>query len=266
MPQPQLRPLSVGEILDVAFGVYRRHLATLVTITVVLTALPLLLVSAGAVGLMPMILGNPLNFVLLFFLAVLVYVVLTQLAMGASVLVIGDGYLGRELGAPEAVRRTWGRLGLLVGSGILAGLVVGLGMLLILLPGIILLCGLIITTQVVMLESPDSATVALGRAWKLSQGYRWRMFLLLLVAFALTFVVLIGTNILVAALFGGFTAVAEPGKAGSMSMFMVQQGLQLLMNTLITPLTYCILTVAYYDLRVRKEAFDLEMLATSLPS
>jgi hypothetical protein len=32
----------------------------------------------------------------------------------------------------------------------------------------------------------------------------------------------------------------------------------------IYPLFYCVLTVAYYDLRVRKEGFDLELLASSL--
>jgi hypothetical protein len=30
------------------------------------------------------------------------------------------------------------------------------------------------------------------------------------------------------------------------------------------PLFYCVLTVSYYDLRVRKEGFDLEVLAQTL--
>jgi hypothetical protein len=32
----------------------------------------------------------------------------------------------------------------------------------------------------------------------------------------------------------------------------------------VYPLFYCVLTVAYYDLRVRKEGFDLEVLAAAL--
>ena len=35
-------------------------------------------------------------------------------------------------------------------------------------------------------------------------------------------------------------------------------------STLIYPLLYCALTVAYYDLRVRKEGFDLELLESTL--
>jgi hypothetical protein len=39
-----------------------------------------------------------------------------------------------------------------------------------------------------------------------------------------------------------------------------------LVQMLIYPLFYCVLTVTYYDLRVRKEGFDLELLASSLQS
>ena len=224
MSQPPLRPMSVGEILDVAFGIYRQHLATLVTITVMLTGLPLVLFGAAAGLAMPSISTSILGLFLLVLLFLIGYVILTQLAMGASVLVIAEGYLGRTLSASEAVRRTADRLGLLIASGLLVGLVVGLGMLLILVPGIMLLCGLIITTQVVVLESPEGATAAMGRAWNLSKGFRWRMFLLLLVGFALTFVVLMGTNLLVAMVFGGFAATADPAATGSIGLVLVQQG------------------------------------------
>ena len=36
------------------------------------------------------------------------------------------------------------------------------------------------------------------------------------------------------------------------------------LQMLLYPLLYCVLTVAYYDLRVRKEGFDLEVLASTL--
>lgn len=264
MSQPPLRPMSVGEILDVAFGIYRQHLATLVTITVVLTGLPLVLFGAAAGLAMSSLSTSVLGLLLLVPLFLIGYVILTQLAMGASVLVIAEGYLGRTLSAGDAVRRTVDRLGLLIASGLMVGLVVGLGVLLIFVPGVILLSGLIITTQVVVLESPAGATAAMGRAWSLSRGFRWRMFLLLLVGFALTLVVLMGTNLFVAVVFGGFGAVSEPDATASIGLVLLQQGVQLVMNMLIAPLTYCFLTVAYYDLRVRKEAFDLEILANSL--
>jgi hypothetical protein len=39
-----------------------------------------------------------------------------------------------------------------------------------------------------------------------------------------------------------------------------------LASLVVTPILYCVLTLLYYDLRVRKEAFDLEMLAAQLPT
>jgi hypothetical protein len=258
--------MSVGEILDVAFGIYRKHLATLITIAVLLTGLPLVLFGAGAATLMPSMMGNILGILLLVVAFIIGYVILTQLAMGASVLVIAEGYLGRTLGASDAVRRTLSRLGLLITSGLLVGLVVGLGTLMILVPGIILLCGLIITTQVVMLESTDNATAAMGRAWSLSKGFRWRMFLLLLVGVVLSVVVVTGTNVAIGLVTGSFTAAPEPGEVPAMGTLLLQQGVQLIVNMIVSPFTYCVLTVAYYDLRVRKEAFDLEILANSLAS
>ena len=77
----------------------------------------------------------------------------------------------------------------------------------------------------------------------------------------------IGMVALVEAL-GGFAAVssldpttAERGISAVGLMWQVgASGLQVL----IYPLLYCVLTVANYDLRVRKEAFDLEVLAAGL--
>ena len=43
MVSTTLRPLSVGEILDVSFTLYRRHFATLGTIAVLCSGLPVLL-------------------------------------------------------------------------------------------------------------------------------------------------------------------------------------------------------------------------------
>ena len=37
-----------------------------------------------------------------------------------------------------------------------------------------------------------------------------------------------------------------------------------LLSILIYPFFYVVLTVLYYDLRVRKEGFDLELLASAL--
>ena len=270
MSQIPLRPLSVGEVLDVAFGIYRRHLATLITIAVVLTGLPLLVFGAGTAVLVPSMMRSIPTMALLILIFVVVYLVLAQLSMGASVLVIAEGYLGRTLEAGDAMRRTMPKLGLLVTTGLLVGLVVGLGMIvgaiLLFVPGIILLCGLILTTQVVMLEAPAGATGAMGRAWNLSRGSRWKIFLLFVVAVVLSIVVILGTDVVLGLVLGFPFGTTAPGATPSLGPLLVRQGIQMVMNILVAPLPYCFLTVAYYDARVRKDGFDLELLAASLPT
>jgi hypothetical protein len=54
------------------------------------------------------------------------------------------------------------------------------------------------------------------------------------------------------------------GSGGTSSLVAVLLGG--IIQLLIYPLFYCVLTVAYYDLRVRKEGFDLEVLASTLQS
>ncbi|HVL18104.1 MAG TPA: hypothetical protein VM387_08905, partial [Gemmatimonadales bacterium] len=43
MALPALRPLSVGEILDVSFQLYRRHFAALAMVALICSGLPVLL-------------------------------------------------------------------------------------------------------------------------------------------------------------------------------------------------------------------------------
>ena len=61
---------------------------------------------------------------------------------------------------------------------------------------------------------------------------------------------------------GGGAIFDRPSSLGMIVVLAVGGIVQML----IYPLFYCVLTVLYYDLRVRKEGFDLELLASSLQS
>ena len=64
----------------------------------------------------------------------------------------------------------------------------------------------------------------------------------------------------------GLAAVLLPGteSGGATTGGIVALALAAVVQTFLYPLFYCVLTVAYYDLRVRKEGFDLEVLAQTL--
>ena len=250
MVHTSLRPLSVGEILDVSFSLYRRHFATLGTIAVLCSGIPVLLSlyiesSGGVLYNLPLTL---LHYV--------IFTVLSSIATAATVFVVSESYLGRPLPAREALRRATPLLARLIICSLLFAIVVGIGFIFFFIPGIILVCGLLLAFPSLVLEPGISPTGALSRSWSLTRGSRWRMFALLITMALLLYVPLVGL--------GAVAAVALPGGAHGTSPGIVTLAVVGVVQMLLYPLLYCVLTVAYYDLRVRKEGFDLEVLASTL--
>jgi hypothetical protein len=255
MTPPILRPLSVGEILDTSFSLYRRHFGALATVAVVCTGVPLLLrlfleASGGLFTSFP-----------LFFLYTISLVVLSLVATGATVFIVAESYLGRPISAREALARATPYLGRILVCSLVMALIVALGFLLLFIPGIILAVGLALAIPAVVLEPGTSATAALSRSWELTRGSRWRILglgLTLLVLIYVPFVAITGLFAMI--LPRASVESLGPASVGSIAALSIGG----LVQMLIYPLFYCVLTVTYYDLRVRKEGFDLELLASSL--
>ncbi len=249
MVSTTLRPLSVGEILDVSFTLYPRHFATLGTIAVLCSGLPVLLslyIEAS---------GGVLQNLSLTLVYYVVFTVLSSIATAATVFVVSESYLGHPLKAVGALQRAAPLLGRLIVCSLLLVIVVFFGFLFFMIPGIVLLCGLLLAFPSLVLEPGSSPTGALSRSWSLTRGSRWRMLGLLVTLLVLLYVPIIAV--------GAIATVVLPSDRsltpGIMTLAVVG-----VMQMLLYPLLYCVLTVAYYDLRVRKEGFDLEVLASTL--
>jgi hypothetical protein len=250
MVSASLRPLSVGEILDVSFTLYRRHFAALGTIAVLCSGIPVLLglyieASGGVLYNLPLTLVH-----------YVIFTVLSSIATAATVFVVSESYLGRPLPARDALRRATPLLTRLILCSLLLAIIVGIGFIFFFLPGLVLLCGLLLAFPSLVLEPGSSPTAALSRSWSLTRGSRWRMFGLLVTMALLLYVPLIGLGAVAAVLLPGGLLGTDPGTLTLAVVGVVQM--------LLYPLFYCVLTVAYYDLRVRKEGFDLEVLASTL--
>ena len=244
---PALRPLSLGEVLDVSFGLYRSLFVPLVTVAVICQAIPMALgVYLGASQ------GLFVNIGLSLLYAVLA-AILGALGVAASTFIVSDAYLGRETSATVALYRATALMGRLIAISVLTWILVGLGFVLLIVPGLILLCGLVLSTVVAVLESPPSATAAMGRSWDLTRGFRGKVFLTLLVALCLLMVPGIAIG-------GAAALLGDSEGAASLAILVLESVLQIF----IYPFVYVVMTVLYYDLRVRKEGFDLELLASSL--
>ncbi len=249
MVSTTLRPLSVGEILDVSFSVYRQHFATLGTVAILCSGIPVLLSlyieSAGG------LLAN----IALALAYYIVFTVLSSIATAATVFIVSESYLGRPLSAAGALQRSAPLVGKLIVCSLLFAIVIGFGFLFFLLPGVVLLCGLLLAFPALVLEPGSSPTGALSRSWSLTRGARWRMFGLLVTLIVLLYVPVIAL--------GSIAAVLLPTGQGSASGVLTLALIGVIQMVLY-PFFYCVLTVAYYDLRVRKEGFDLEVLASTL--
>ncbi len=261
----ELRPLSLGEILDRAFLMYRRHMLLFLGIA----ALPQLLTLA--LGLLQIFFG-PLNTVrtvgnrtvlmphfdvtsiLLGLLGIILGLLVYALAQGGTILAVSDLYLGREANIAVSLQRAWGELGTLIGTSLLNGLAVAGGLIALVIPGIYVLCRLLICLPAALIENRSPGD-ALSRSWNLTKGYAGRAFLLLLLYFAVAFGIglLFGVPI-------GYLADARGAFENAKLLLVLQQVANIIVSILVQPLLLIGISIFYFDLRVRKEAFDLQFL------
>jgi len=115
------------------------------------------------------------------------------------------------------------------------------------------LCGYAVTTPVVVLENLGGAFDAFGRSWDLTRGFKRKIFGIAVVAFLMIYL-----PIMVIGGLGGYFRLTSPVIGQAIEVF--SSGLPIL----VYPLSSCIVTLIYYDLRVRREAFDLQVLGQQL--
>ena len=296
-----LRPLSLGELLDRAFLLYRRNFALFAGIMVIpaCAMLPfqfLVLHLQGAP--LPFHKTAPRSPVQLYVFGVLlVYWVIYTVAQAATTYAVADAYLGRLSTIRDSYGKIRGRFWRLIGLSVNVALrVFGLMLLIVMLASIVggvlgaalssgraspsplaltlvfavvfaafafalwLAVRYAISLPAVLLED-ISGSAAIRRSVQLSQGRRGP----LVVGILLSIVVLYA----VALLFQGpfyATIVVMRVQGGLPSWLSLGMALSSLAGGIIAgPLLMIILVLFYYDLRIRKEAFDLQQMMAALP-
>ena len=284
-----IRPMNFGEILDGALVMYRRYFGLFFKLAVVVLAVPVLLlvyVSARWQGAFLMRSQDPTAVLsaLVWFLPILILYYLASLVLTAgTVRIISDAYLGRMPRLQDALAlglsKLWGLVGVGLGKGVIVllaafgfAIIVGLlavmakgagagGALLIFVAGvagawfvIYVLCGYGVTTPIVVLEELGSAFDAFRRSWELTRGFRGKVFGLGFIAFLL-FNALPNWVIQIPA---AITRLTMPGVSIALG------ALATIVPVILSPAIAAVITLIYYDLRVRREAFDLQVLGQRL--
>ncbi len=174
------------------------------------------------------------------------------LVTGATVRVVSEAYLGRTPLFGDAMRFAGGRFGTIFGANFMSGFLTVLATLALVIPGIVVACGYSVAAQAAALEA-GSSSEALRRSWNLTKGFKLKALALGVVSVCLILVVYLGAGVL-----GGLLAGVMGGLDTVLALFAA------CVSLIIYPVISCVFTLFYYDLRVRKEGFDLEMLSRQL--
>jgi hypothetical protein len=295
-----LRPLTLAELLDRAFGLYRHHFWLFVGIMAV-PSLMMLIISVGSQFLERSATlsaaGSRPEFPTAFFLLVvfgfaatgLVYWVSYAVALGATTMAVSGIYADRPPTIVETYRASRGKIGrlalllILIGirmfgivvvimliagvSGAIAALVspilVGLGVFL----AIVLMFGLVLwlflryaVSVPAAVLENNTATEAIVRSVELTKGSLHRVFLLMVFTVIVTYAAL--ALFQVPFIFAAFFAGPETPAGFWLNLAGVVTGS--IASALTSPLAVVAMAVLYYDLRSRNEGLDVELLVARL--
>ncbi len=280
-----IRPMNFGEILDAALVIYRRHFGLFLKLAVIVLAVPVLLlvyISARFVGSFMTQTPNIAGLLYLLPVAILYYLASLVLTAG-TIRIIADSYLGRAPRLQDAlalgVEKLWSLVVVGLGKGVIvflvamaAGVVIAIlgvaakgagaaAVLLVVAAGAtgawivgFVLCGYGVTTPVVVLEELGSSFDAFGRSWDLTRSFKLKVLGLAVVAVLLF-------NALPSWVLQALSVVA---RAALPPLSIALAALATVVPVLLTPAVAAVITLMYYDLRVRREGFDLQMLSRQM--
>jgi hypothetical protein len=294
---PQLRPLGVGDIVDRVFALYRSRPMLFLAVAAVPYLILFLLITGMAIAFAGtlLVLADPLTqmaagripdltrgaipgaigiAVLLGLIGTVLAVVILSAQSAGLIAATSALYLRRPLTAADAFREGLRAAPRIIGASLLVFLAVvvlwvALAVVMVLANQALVFAAGVILGFVAMvyifastLVAPVVATVehagpvtALRRSWWLAEGGRWRIIGLQLLLLVLNAVI---GALLSAIFFGSF--VSDP-----VARAVVQQVANILTNVAWAPVQWGTFAILYYDLRVRREAFDLQLAAEALP-
>jgi hypothetical protein len=264
-----MRPRRVGEVLDAALKIYLRRARTLMGAAAavviplqVVTALVLISIAPtgadvpnGSFGVQRQVYTDKAAFLggeaALFVLSIIA----GSLVTAACIQAVSNIYLDEPASIGSSLRSALRRLPAILvlevvfWLGVFGGLLVIVGAVWVYVAWAVCLPALLLERR-----GPGQA---LGRSSKLVQGRWWATFAVLIVAFLMTTVV--GIIIGVA-----LRAVSLHSQPSVLFAVIVTTAIGAVAAIITRPFSAAVTTVLYYDLRVRKEGFDLKVLVDQL--
>lgn len=249
-------PRSIGGVLDDAIRLYRHALPKclpLVLISVVIMLVPAVLLAMrmqSTVGADPTavlsLFKQPsvwLTYLLLFIISVAVY----------NAIIIHINALAHD--ESPTLSQSFGaglpRVLPMFGMAIVFLLVVAVGTVLLVIPGIYL-WGILQFAFIPLLIDKTGIFASFGISRRLVKGNWWRATTIITVAFIIIYILL-----LIIGLTGGVIAGISGAGAGVFTNMVVQQLVSAVLNIFLMPFLPSVMLAVYYDLKLRNEGDDL---------
>lgn len=260
-----LQEMGLGEILDTAIRLYRTNWRTLMGV-VAIVMVPFIFMQTF-IGDLTTPQFNPFAFDpeaevpeatpgfsgLGLLLTAVEYLIVLPFITAAVARAAADVYLGEIPTVGTTYRFALSRIGSILWVSILYGFVVAGGSILLLIPGIYFFVALVFSPAAVVIEGARGVE-ALKRSRALSKGHWWKIFGTLILAYLLVSVlsVVFVMPFWIASFF-----------AGPVGWILVAIGSSI-GNVLLVPFLTVIVILLYFDMRIRREGFDLSLMAREL--
>jgi hypothetical protein len=250
---PRFEAMTTGMLLDHAFRLYAQNFSLMLGITaaayVPLYAI-MLLVESSITSYV-----DPSQRRLIGLLSQLLFIVLWTtvafpIATGAGTYAVSERYLGNAVTIGQALARALKRFWTLSVAQLSVATRVVFGVILLVIPGILWSLSYALVVPIVLVEG-HKALPSLKRSWDLVKGYRKKVFAILVVVYVLQWLLGFGMGSLANTLFALESTTAN----------VMESALSNLLSIFMTPFGIIADILLYYDLRIRKEGFDLEMLS-----
>ncbi|MGI8461409.1 MAG: hypothetical protein ACR2OC_07210 [Solirubrobacterales bacterium] len=222
-PAPVARRIDVGRVISETFSMYGQHLGVLIGPAIIIF---------GVVGIINGFLQDE-GGIFLTLIAQILSLIASAVYTGFVVKLVQDVRQDgrRDLSVGTLVNAAMPVIGVLIVNGLLKGIAVGIGILLLIIPGIILATIWAVTAPAIVVERAGIMD-AFGRSYELVRGEFWAV----LGAFVLIFLI-----VAAAVIIGGAIGIAIGGLAAVII-------LTIIVGILTAPLTALVSSILFFDL------------------
>ena len=249
MSDLSLRPRSAAELIDAAFRMYRQYFSGFVTLSA-LVYLPAFVLGV-IVGRMAPLIEDMEPGPTLGLLGALILMGCWYAIMEAALCIAAsDRYLGREIEPGRALRDALSRAGSLIPAKLWTWFVMFWGFFFLIIPGVYFFARYFAIPQTMLFERVGFGE-GLRRSRQLSKGEKWKAIKSLGMIWLIFIAISMGI---------GLTLAPAPGTSPSI----LSQLFSSVVSIVTYPLVPITATLLYYDVRIRREGFDIEFMSAGL--